>query len=321
MSFNLTLISCVHNPDDSFYNLVLNAITNLEGDYKYLEYIIIDNNSNPPILNSDIYEKLFNKINWTLVKENNPGLTNARKRGILSANYDTILFVDDDVVLQNDYIKNINYLFNKYPFCGAWNAGKIDVKYLEPHLNSWFYSEGLEYFQQSDIQGSIYHNDPTGFFPFGTGLVIRRDVCLKYLENCEKNIFTLTDRYNAKLSSGGDNQLVLVAILNDFAVGRSCLLKLDHLVSEKKSKISYLKKLTYGQAFSQIVFLFENPKFIFISKPYLFYFKNLIIYLGALILNFDLKTFLIRLSCLKGVWDANGYIKVKKLATIMNKSK
>ncbi len=308
MPLGITLITCTYNPGASFYELVLPSINSLIIPIKEIEYLIIDNNSTTPLKKTDIINRFNVELDVKIIIESNPGLTNARKCAIEHSKFEILLFIDDDVALENDYLVNCISLFSNYSHTGAWNAGSIKVKYLAKNLSKWYYHKGQSYFQESNTIGSIYHNDPLGFFPFGTGLAIKKEIGLRYIQNIKNKTFTLSDRNGLKLTSSGDNQLILSGIQMGFGVGRSETLKLTHIITEEKSNLRYLKKLVRGQTSSLMIFLFENPYYKYKTTPKSYYLKNIIIYILHFIKSFDLRTLLIQIAGLKGVHDGNNSI-------------
>src|SRR5690348_1101571 len=102
MTTNLSVITCAHNSRDDYLMRVTNALNNQTLDKASWEYLLIDNAS---------AERLAEKIDLSwhpkarLVREEKLGLTPARLRGIREATGEMLVFVDDDNVLDPDYLK------------------------------------------------------------------------------------------------------------------------------------------------------------------------------------------------------------------------
>lgn len=86
------------------------------------EIIIIDQNTSLDVKNAVLY--LFNSLEEgkrntiTLKYVHDPmiiGLTQARNRGIERNESDIVIFLDDDVILEEDFIFNILEIYRKYP--------------------------------------------------------------------------------------------------------------------------------------------------------------------------------------------------------------
>ena len=231
---------------------VLTAIRQLELTGIEVEYIIVDNNSTKPVEELGYVREFLQSVPWArVVLEEKPGLTPARIKGVNEAVFDAVLFVDDDVALHADYLQAVSKIADQFPKVGAWNAGIIQVKFLaEP--GKWFREKGKFYFQESTLTETITGNSktPAGYTPFGTGLYIRKEVFSVYQDKIRNGVYSMSDRVGNSTSSCGDSQIVLCALDCNFSIGRTPALKLEHLVSEKKSTLSYLKRLSYGIHYS-----------------------------------------------------------------------
>src|SRR5271163_296186 len=118
----ISVIVCSHNPRDSYLLRCLNGLRSQTLDMKSWELLLIDNASDQPL-------KLKSDISWhpnsRHVRESNLGLVQARCRGIHESIGEILIFVDDDNVLDPDYLFGAAELGNKWPILGAWGAGVI----------------------------------------------------------------------------------------------------------------------------------------------------------------------------------------------------
>jgi glycosyltransferase involved in cell wall biosynthesis len=256
----LSVTICTFNPDREIFQRVLTAIAGcaIPGEWP-LEYLLVDNNCTVPLTSqSYVQDFLAATKNARVVVETEQGLTASRKRGIMEASYDHILFVDDDNELAPDYFSELHKLSGRLPFVGACNAGIIEVEFIGK-VDAWYHEKGKVHFQQSEIDRTIWGNDSRAFrhWPFGTGLMVKKDVALHYVEQVTKGCFSLTDRKGGVLTSGGDGQLVACALSLGYGVGRSKELKLKHLIAARKTTLPYLTKIDYGIYFSNEIFMHE----------------------------------------------------------------
>lgn len=256
----LSVVVCTYNPEPGIFERVLRALGRCAlPNLLPVEWIIIDNNSTPPIKN-ELYVRGAVSIipNARIVSENRQGLTSSRKRGIRESVYNHILFLDDDNELLSDYLTQLADLICRYPFIGAINAGVINVEYIGS-VHPWFSKKGKVHFQDSHLPQTVWGNDSHTFrhWPFGTGLMVKKEVAMRYLEQTETGRFSLTDRKGNLLTSGGDGQLVACALELGFAVGRAKELALNHLIASRKASISYLTRQDYGIYFSNEIFMKE----------------------------------------------------------------
>lgn len=312
MSSGISIIVCTYNPDEQIFKRVLTALAKaVSTANNNVECILIDNNSNVT-LSAEDYVQQFLKLTGSskLVIEKKQGLTQARIRGIKEAQFDHILFVDDDNELAADYLVQCIRLKEQYPFIAAFNAGIIAVEYIG-QVDAWFQKKGLEHFQSSDIPFTVWGNDSSSYrhWPFGTGMLVKKEVCNRYLEKVEAGVFTLTDRKGTVLTSGGDGQLVSCAIEMGYGIGRARELSLRHLIAARKATIHYLTKMDYGIYYSNEWFLKEcfpaSLRFISGTKAVkLFIFSTLRAGIAAT-RQFDFKSFSIQLAALAGRISGN----------------
>lgn len=303
----LSVILCTYNPDESIFSKILSSIAaNSIPPSLDFECIVVDNNSNSPLDNIQYVRRLLAGIrNSRIVSEGQQGLTFSRKRGILEARYDHLLFVDDDNELAPDYIEQLVNLVNRFPFIGAVNAGVINVEFIG-EVDPWFPRKAKVHFQDSCLPQTIWGNDTRTFrhWPFGTGLMVKKDVALHYLRQTESGRFSLTDRKGKLLTSGGDGQLVACAVELGYGVGRARELRLNHLISNRKARISYLTRQDYGIYFSNEIFMKEcYPERFRALSPWreaLLFIKLFSVDLAKLLWRRDLRKFPIAVAVVAG---------------------
>src|SRR5690349_9705551 len=115
----VTVIICTHNPRPDYLGRCLAA---LEAQTLYpdkWELILIDNASVPDRAPRP-------DLSWhphtRLIHEGNLGLTPARLRGIREAKGSLLVFVDDDNVLNADYLEMALHIAEEKTFLGAWSG-------------------------------------------------------------------------------------------------------------------------------------------------------------------------------------------------------
>jgi glycosyltransferase involved in cell wall biosynthesis len=174
------------------------------------------------------------------------GLTPARKRGLREARAPIVLFVDDDNVLEPDYLEASLELMSSDPRIGA--AGGRSFPTFESQPEPWH----TEFFSQLALrdpgdkplvsQPGI-HTYPI-FAPIGAGLLLRATASAAWLEKSGAN--APPDRPGASLSSAGDNDLVFTILEADWSVAYSPRLRLTHLIPASRLEAGYLARLNRG---------------------------------------------------------------------------
>ncbi|MEJ8842211.1 glycosyltransferase [Lacibacter sp. H375] len=250
---SFSIVICTYNPDLIILARLLNAIAGFNRESPEHEVIIVDNNSTIQLeLEVEIKDFLSRKLNSKLIHENTPGLTAARIAGINQAKHDWIVFFDDDNEPVADYLVAASSAIEKYAQVGAWGPGNIDVVYTDK-VKSWLETK-KELFQQRNEDKIRYANEVSWqpFYPFGTGLIIKKEIALEYTRRVQSGRYTLSDRKGKSLASGGDVQMVLTGIDMGFFAGSIAGLYLNHLINSSKTTLAYLQKQQYGTASAYI---------------------------------------------------------------------
>lgn len=248
MKLFISIIICTHNPNEKVINCLFQALISLKKESFVYEVILVDNNSTPLIALQD-FTKYFlkNCPNASVIIEKKPGLTSARLAGIAAAKYEWLLFFDDDNEPDSDYLVKAAEAIKKYPI-KAWGPGHIEVKFT--HGNDVWLNKHKELFQERKDGITHFDNKPEwqSCYPFGTGLIIKREIAVEYAHRVKQGRYTLSDRKGKSLSSGGDIQLVLTAIEKGYSAGLIEGMKLTHLIDASKANLTYMRRQQYGTA-------------------------------------------------------------------------
>ncbi|TDQ09363.1 glycosyltransferase [Pedobacter metabolipauper] len=243
-----SIIICTYNPDRRLLERCLNAVSLLDTAGLVMEVILVDNNSSSALYTLDYVQFFLNAVPHSkLIVAREQGLSYARIAGIEASVGKYILFFDDDNEPDPEYVQVQKRLHAHYPHVAAWGPGNVNVDFIEG-VDDKLAAYATEAFQDRHEVQIGYSNQRTwqGCYPFGTGLCIKREYFESYALLAAKGKFSLSDRKGNQLSSGGDVQMVLYCISTGAAAGVAPELKLTHIIPGKRTKIDYLKKLTYG---------------------------------------------------------------------------
>ncbi|MDK2971327.1 MAG: hypothetical protein PWP23_1082 [Candidatus Sumerlaeota bacterium] len=161
-----------------------------------------------------------------------------------------MVFVDDDNVLATDYLENVLAILASHPRVGA-AGGRIVPEFEEPPP-AW-----VRQFDKAlalrDLGGEVLLASPmprgaaTDFpecAPIGAGLVLRREPARRYAEAIRsRKGRVIADRTGNRLSSGGDNDLVLTVLENGWEAGYFPQLALTHLIPASRCTRTHLARL------------------------------------------------------------------------------
>lgn len=206
------------------------------------EIIVVNNNSTDST--DEVARKFvsqnFLKVPVRIVEEPVPGLTNARKKGASTAQFEYIIFCDDDNFLSSDYVQLAFDLMNKNPAIGAI-GGKIEgISDLD--FPQWWaqYADGYAVGKQADCSGDVSERK----YLWGAGLIVRK-VGLRNVYD-ERYPLILTDRKGAELSSGGDSEICARLLLMGYRLHYDERLELKHFIPQKRLTEEYRDKMFQG---------------------------------------------------------------------------
>ena len=246
----ISVVTCTHDPHPPYFQRVLDALRAQTLALDRWEYIVVDNCSRQPV--ADAFE-LTSEPNARVVREETLGLTPARLRGIREARGELLVFVDDDNVLNSDFLEQAALIARNRPHLGAWSG----------QCRAGFEQEPAEWTRRywgnlviREFSRDVWSNLPLlpATMPCGAGLCVRRAVALEYLRLHETGARSVQfDRTGASLLSGGDHDLAACACDIGLGVGLFTALKLEHLISLNRLTEDYLSRLAEGIYISAVM--------------------------------------------------------------------
>jgi len=246
----LSVIICTHNARSDYFGRTLDALRNQTLPRERWEMVVIDNRSDKPI--GELFDFSWHPSAW-VVREDKLGLTPARLCGIREAKGDVFVFVDDDNVLDPDYLEAALRIAEERPHLGSWSGQCRPSFEAEPPAWTRRYWGNLVI---REFDKDVWSNLPrlADTMPCGAGLCVRHDVALHYLHLNESGKRAVQfDRTGTSLLSGGDNDLAACACDLGLGVGLVSALKLTHLIPPVRLTEDYLARLAEGISFSSVL--------------------------------------------------------------------
>lgn len=248
MQTTLSVITCSHNPREDYLKQVIEGLKNQTLAKQDWEYLLIDNASDDAL---EERVDLSWQPNARNVREEKLGLTHARLRGISEARGDILVFVDDDNVLDADYLRQVVAVGIQHPTIGAWGGQRLPQFEQEPP--TWT-RRHWSHLALQEFEKDSWSNQMDGPMPNGAGLCVRKSVANFYvgLHENGKRAFIM-DRNGSSLVSGGDVDLAMCACDIGLGVGLFAALKLHHLIPSERLHEDYLLRLTEGIGYSGVI--------------------------------------------------------------------
>ncbi len=247
-STKLSVIICTHNPREDYLRRTLDSIKIQDYPASQFELLIIDNASKQ---NLHALIDLSWHPNAKVIREEKLGLTPARLRGIKEAKGEILLFIDDDNVLNEDYLSVGIKLPLDNPLLGSWGGrlkGEFETEVPPQYENHLWMLAVIE--QDRDYWSNVYGMDSC--MPTGAGMFLRKEVAIDYLHKVKSDPIRLSlDRKGNSLSSCGDIDMARCALDLGYGIGTFVDLKFTHLIPEERLKEEYLVKLASANAYSK----------------------------------------------------------------------
>lgn len=206
------------------------------------------------------------EIDFRIIKENRPGLANARRKGIKEVKYEYVLYCDDDNLLCPDYVATMVEVLDSMPDVGAVGGKGIAEFETEPaeivknHLDCYAVGSQLE------------HKD----WLFGAGVTLRTALVRNVYENQK---CYLMGRKGKELLSGDDSELVMSMVLRGYKVYATDDVYYKHVLKAERLTEEYFYRLYEGLIIPIPVFnvmraVINNVSFFDSIEEYIYYFKR-----------------------------------------------
>ena len=171
----LSFIICTYNREKYIYECLSRLAKNTE--QKGWEIVLVNNNSTDnTAAECERFVKDYKPTNYRYVVETKQGLSFARNRGIAEAKGEWLVFLDDDAMVETDYIANLQKHLSEHPEAGAF-GGQIEP-FFEDGEPEWYSKWSMGFVSAID-RGDKVHVFPDNKFPIGANMGIKREVIEK----------------------------------------------------------------------------------------------------------------------------------------------
>ncbi|MFO1451974.1 MAG: glycosyltransferase family 2 protein [Opitutaceae bacterium] len=250
-----SVILPTHNPDRERLRRTLAGLRAQTLPATDWETVVVDNASEPPLSAAAWGEVAPGSLR--IVREPRRGLTHARIAGLAASRAPVLVFVDDDTVLDPDYLEIGVQFLEHHAEVGA--LGGRTVPEFSETPPAWL-SEFHGLLALRDLGANVRIDRPPSagtdparspypaHAPIGAGLILRRSAGEDWLRSISATPLNriLADRTGAELSSGGDNDLVFSVYRSGHAVAYEPRLRLTHLIPGSRLAPQYLGRLNRG---------------------------------------------------------------------------
>jgi glycosyltransferase involved in cell wall biosynthesis len=238
-----TIVLCTRNPRADYLARTLAGIRAQTMARDRWNLVVVDSASAPPLADRE--------IKWpertAIVRLDEPGVARARVAGILAAACDWIVFVDDDNVLDPDYLVQCEAVIHRHPtvalFCGRI-SGEFETT-PPPWLGPFLHQLAIIDFP-ADSWATEW--DPTRVPCWTAGMCVRTRVAVEYAQHLRSDGFA-----KDFLTRGEDVYLVMLTVARGLLAGLSRDLHMRHLIPRERMTAQYLSTITHETAYNMTV--------------------------------------------------------------------
>jgi len=212
------------------------------------EVILVDNNCTDDTVS--LAKKAWeNSAPLRIIKESWPGLIYARKTGVLQAHYSILLFVDDDNVLEPDWVEQLMNMYSVWPEVGGIGGYNEPLFTGEAEMPTWFENFSGMYActpphekpEVSALKQTLY----------GAGLSLRTHVARFVFDSPLP--FFLVGKTRDTLNRGEDSEICLRVGLMGWKLWYEKTLKLKHIILKKRLNWEYVLQARRGGGHADII--------------------------------------------------------------------
>jgi len=247
----LSVIICSHNPRRDYLRRVLDALRSQSLSKDRWELLLVDNASQKAL--AEEWDLIWHP-HARHIRESRLGLTFARIRGFHESIGEIIVFVDDDNVLDSNYLRSAQEAMTEDVLLGAC-GGKVTGEFETPPPD-WFARISVslaccdlgpeaKYFfwiESDRSQRTIPHGAPNG-----AGIVLKREAYQFYIDAVGGDpIRQRLGRRGRDLGSGEDNDIVWTLMSKGYRSAYIPKLVVWHLIPPRRVSPGYLASLGYA---------------------------------------------------------------------------
>lgn len=275
---DVTVIICTRNRASQLASVLNSACKLVVPSDLSWEFIVVDNGSSDGT--ADVVARYADRLPIRCVREDTPGLSNARNRGVHEAKGNYICWTDDDVVIDPEWLSAYVAAFKRHPEAAVF-GGRI-IPHLESPTPNWFEKAKYDWPLNSllayrnlgdEVIALSFKNNKV---PYGANFAIRTAEQKRTRYNPELGVSPIHKRV-------GEETDVIYRIFkeggNGWWVPSS---KVTHIIPTKRQTLKYLFEYAYlgGETFAYLRDRFPNDNHLLATgvPPFEYYFDTFSLY-------------------------------------------
>jgi glycosyltransferase involved in cell wall biosynthesis len=231
----ITIVVCTYNNAETLAFTLAHLAAQRDASDIHWDVLVVDNNC------TDRTQEVVRgwmptmSVPLRVITESLQGINPARVAGVRHSAGAWIAFIDDDCLLEPDWIRQAASFIDEHPDAGAF-GGQVVLKF---ERTVPVYAEGYGYaFAETRLGDVALRRD----WLAGAGMVLRRSAVAEtgWLDGQ-----FLDDRIGGRLVSGGDVELGL-RIAEQFEIWYAPRCVLNHAIPMRRTERAYLRRLVFG---------------------------------------------------------------------------
>lgn len=254
----ITICVCTYNN----YPLLFSCMQRLATQSLYMDKydVLILDNSPQKFLEKSIGCKQFSDRleNFTYVNKPTDGLSGARNECIDLTSTELIHFIDDDALVDFNFVKNTLECFYRHSDLMVM-GGKVHPNWSLVERPEWLCNDALSYLSMLDFgESEMWYSENPGMWLVGANICFRRSCLIKYGKFSNK----LGRKGWSKSLLGAEEMQLIYKMQNSEKILYNPTSVVDHVVPVDRMNQSWFIKRVAWQAVSDVMtdtFYMENP--------------------------------------------------------------
>lgn len=231
---------CTHAPDFDVLSRVITALSVQTLDPRLWELLLVEN---APRQTCEASCLSGLPCRYKLMLEPQPGKVRAMAAAAREVSGDWVVFVDDDNVLDPDYLETVLSISTDHPKLGVLSAsiqGEFEVEVPE-----WA-RPFLPYLAVRPLEQEVWANFVAPHVgPIGAAMCVRREVYDRFAEDVVSGRIDPAQGRSAGSLAAGTDDTVFMSLAFEAGLGCGAFpeLKMTHLIGRDRLEVDYLERL------------------------------------------------------------------------------
>lgn len=238
----ISVIICTYNRERYILDAISRVAATTCRDY---EILVIDNNSTDGTAAKVAgYVEAHPELPIRYIVEPKQGLSNARNRGMEEAKGDVFAFLDDDSLVQGDYLRTLEDYLTSNPQADAF-GGRIEPLFDECPRPKWLCRWSMGWVSALDM-GDMVREFEGKAFPIGANMGMSRAIALK-----AGPFNPDLGRKGGNMDAGEEKDMFRRIRQAGGTIWYFPELRVQHVIPEKRTTLEYVDRFADGVGISE----------------------------------------------------------------------